>query len=112
MKRTLSAIWMFGVAAIAGSWIQQAAAQERHFLYAAMPGIRNYIEYGGIGVIVFDIDNQHRFVKRIPTWDVPEGKDPENVKGVAANAKTGKLYVSTIKRVACIDLRTEKMEWD
>ena len=32
------------------------------------------------------------------------GQDPENVKGVAASAKTGRLYVSTIKRVAAIDL--------
>jgi len=88
------------------------AAQEKHLLYVATPGIRNYVDYGGIGVIIFDIDNGHRFVKRIPTWGVPEGEQPENVKGIEASARMGKLYVSTIKRLACIDLNTEKMEWD
>ena len=28
---------------------------EHHFLYVAEPGIRNYVEYGGIGVIVYDM---------------------------------------------------------
>ena len=91
---------------------QPAASQEKRLLYAATPGIRNYVEYGGVGVIVFDIDNGHRFLKRIPTWNVPEGKAPENIKGIAANAKTGKLYITTINRLACIDLITGKMEWD
>jgi hypothetical protein len=89
-----------------------AAAGERRLLYVATPGIRNYVAYGGVGVIVFDIDHGHRFVKRIPTWQAPAGKEPENVKGIAASAKTGKLYVSTYKRLGCIDLLTEKMIWE
>lgn len=88
------------------------AATERHFLYIAQPGIRNYISYGGIGVLIYDIDKGHSFVRRIPTWSVAEGAKPENVKGIAASGKTGKLYVSTIKRVGCIDLVSEKMIWD
>jgi DNA-binding beta-propeller fold protein YncE len=78
----------------------------------ATPGIRNYVEYGGIGVLVFDIANGYRFVKRIPTWDVPEGQAPENVKGIAASAATGRLYVSTIKRIGCWDLVTERKVWE
>jgi len=95
-----------------GSLAPPAEAQERRFLYVATPGIRNYVEYGGIGVIVFDIDNGHRFVKRIPTWQPPEGKAPENVKGIAASAQTGKLYISTYQRLASFDLLTEKMVWE
>jgi len=87
-------------------------AKDKRFLYVASPGIRNYVEFGGVGILVFDIDNGHKFVKRIPTWDVPAGQAAENVKGVAASAKTGKIYVSTPKRVACFDLATEKMVWD
>jgi DNA-binding beta-propeller fold protein YncE len=90
---------------------EAAAGKERHLLYIAEPGIRNYVRYGGVGVLVYDIGAGYKFVKRIPTWDVPEGKEPENVKGVCASAKTGKLYVSTIKRIGCIDLHTEKMLW-
>ena len=59
----------------------------------AEPGIRNYVDYGGVGVLVFDIDANYRFVRRIPTWDVPQGQEPENVKGIAASARTGRLYV-------------------
>ncbi|HET9320271.1 MAG TPA: hypothetical protein VFO27_10850 [Bryobacteraceae bacterium] len=89
-----------------------AVAKERRFLYVAVPGIRNYVEYGGVGILVFDIDNGYRFVKRIPTWDVPPGKEPENVKGIAASARTGKVYVSTFNRVAAFDVITEKKVWD
>ncbi len=88
-----------------------AFAAERRLLYVAVPGVRNYVEYGGIGVLVYDIGNGYRFVKRIPTWDVPVGQQPENVKGVAASARTGRLYVSTIKRLGCIDLLTDRMLW-
>src|SRR2546430_6146585 len=64
---------------------------EKHFLYVALPGIRNYVEYGGVGILVYDIDAGYKVVKRIPTWTVPPGQQPENVKGIAASVKTGKL---------------------
>jgi DNA-binding beta-propeller fold protein YncE len=89
-----------------------SGAAERHFLYVAEPGIRNYVEYGGVGVLVYDMDNGHKFVKRIPTFPEVAGEAPENVKGVAAHAATGRLFVSTIKRVAAIDLKTEKILWN
>jgi hypothetical protein len=85
------------------------AAAERRFLYISVPGIRNYVQYGGVGVLVYDIDAGYKFVKRIPTWSTPAGQDPENVKGVAASAVNGRLYVSTIRRLCCIDFNTEKM---
>ena len=90
----------------------QAAITEKHFLYVAVPGIRNYVEHGGIGILVFGIDNGYKFVRRIPTWDVPQGEMPENVKGIAASARAGKLYVSTTKRLGCFDLITEKKVWE
>jgi DNA-binding beta-propeller fold protein YncE len=90
----------------------RTANGEHHYLYVAEPGIRNYVEYGGIGVLVYDMENGYKFVKRIPTFPEVPGKEPENVKGVAAHAKTGRLYVSTIKRVAAIDLVTGKIVWE
>jgi hypothetical protein len=89
-----------------------AVAAERRLLYIAQPGIRNYLQYGGIGVLVYDIDAGHTFVRRIPTWPLKEGQNAENVKGVAASARTGRLYVSTIRRLGCIDLVSEQMLWD
>ncbi|MBO0860676.1 MAG: hypothetical protein J2P21_19775 [Chloracidobacterium sp.] len=91
---------------------RDAAVQEKNLLYVASPGIRNYVEYGGVGILVYDIAAGHKFVKRIPTWPVVEGKPAENVKGIAASAKTSKIYVSTPERVACFDLLTEKKVWE
>jgi hypothetical protein len=88
------------------------AAAERRLIYAATPGIRNYLEYGGIGVLVFDVAAGHKFVKRIPTWSLVPGQEAENVKGIAAHAGTGRLFVSTIKRLAAIDLATDRKIWD
>jgi DNA-binding beta-propeller fold protein YncE len=90
----------------------KADGARRHLLYVASPGVRNYVEYGGVGVLVFDRDAGYRFVRRIPTFAVPAGLAAENVKGIAASAATGRLYVSTPKRLAAIDLRTEKMLWN
>ena len=53
-----------------------AARSDQHLLYVATPGIRNYVEYGGIGLVVYDMDNGHRFVKRIPTFDLAAGAAP------------------------------------
>jgi DNA-binding beta-propeller fold protein YncE len=85
---------------------------ERHLLYAAVPGIRNYVEYGGIGILVYDMDDGHRLLRRIPSFEVAAGQNPENVKGIAAHAGTGRLYVSTIRRVGAFDLATDKMVWN
>jgi len=85
---------------------------EHHFLYVAEPGIRNYVEHGGVGVLVYDMDRNYSFVRRIPSQDVPEGAAPENVKGIAASAATGRLYVTTFGRVMAFDLMTDRKLWD
>ena len=89
-----------------------APAGRRRLLYVAQPGIRNYQQYGGVGVLVYDIDRDYAFVKRIPTWYVEPGAQADNVKGVAASAATGRLWITTIQRLACIDLATDKILWD
>ncbi len=88
------------------------AAAEQHLLYVASPGTRNYVEYGGVGILVFDIDNGYKFVRRIPTWSVPDGKEPENVKGIAASAGTGRVYVTSLNRMIAIDMVSGKKIWD
>jgi DNA-binding beta-propeller fold protein YncE len=87
-------------------------SKPRRFLYVAAPGIRNYLEYGGHGLIVFDIDNGHKFVKRIPTGGRGKDGKPINVKGICASANTGRLYISTIETLQCIDLKTEELIWE
>ena len=85
---------------------------ERRLLYVAAPGIRNYLEYGGHGILVFDIDRGHRFVKRIAAAGLDENGRPLNVKGVCASALTKRIYVSTTQTLTCTDLVTEKFLWE
>ena len=87
-------------------------AGERRLLYVATPGIRNYLEFGGHGLLVFDIDDGHKFVKRIKTSGFDQAGKPLNVKGIVANAKTGRVYISTTQTLQCIDLLTEKLLWE
>jgi DNA-binding beta-propeller fold protein YncE len=90
---------------------EEAKGQKRHYLYVAAPGVRNYVELGGAGVLVFDMDNGHKFVKRIATPASMKEK-PENIKGICACAATRKLYFSTLTRLYCLDLVTEKTLWE
>jgi DNA-binding beta-propeller fold protein YncE len=85
---------------------------ERRLLYVAVPGIRNYLERGGHGVLVFDIDRGHAFVKRIPARGLGADGKPLNVKGVVASAATGRLYASTLQFVTCLDVLTDKIVWE
>ncbi len=79
-------------------------------LYVVCPGIRDYQQYGGSGILVFDIDHEHRFVKRIETPASQRDK-PRNIKGVCASAVTGRIYFTTPEQLFCLDLRTEKVIW-
>lgn len=82
------------------------------FLYVACPGLRNYLEYGGHGLLVYDIDDDYRFVKRIPLGGLDEKGRPINVKGICASAKTGLIYITTLRTMMCVDLLTERMLWE
>ena len=61
---------------------------------------------------MFDIDHGHRFVKRIPLRGLNSAGHPLNVKGVCASAATGRIYVSTIETLECLDLVSEKSLWE
>src|SRR4051812_7643196 len=82
-----------------------------HYLYVATPGIRDYLGYGGHGLLVFDMDHNHRFVKRITTQGYHPNKLPSNVKGIAVSVPLNSVYISTIESVQRIDLTTGKLIW-
>ena len=84
----------------------------KRYLYVATPGIRDYLGYGGHGILVFDIDKNHRFVKRIPTKGFHPNNTPSNVKGVAVSIPLNSIYVSTIESLQRIDLTTDKLVWE
>ena len=84
----------------------------KHLLYIAEPGIRNYQEYGGHGILVYDIDKDYRLLKRIPTAGYDSAGYPSNVKGICVSLATQCIYVSTIQSLMCIGLQSEKMIWE
>ncbi len=116
----------FAVAVAALLMPRTQAQQTGRFIYAALPGVGggNNLSYGGAGILVFDIDHGHKFVKRIPLQGVPppppdpsatgrgRGNAQEAIKGIAAHAGTARLYVSTSRRVAAYDLLTDKLVWE
>jgi hypothetical protein len=111
--------WLILMAAVNATFLSSVVLAEdnavqdaRRLLYVAEPGIRDYLEYGGHGLLVFDIDHGHKFVKRIPTAGLDAKGKPLNVKGVCANAATKRIYISTTQQLMCLDLVTEKLLWE
>ena len=87
-------------------------AVTKRYLYVAVPGIRDYPGYGGHGILVFDIANRHRFVKRIPTKGFHPDNTPSNVKGIAVSVALNSIFISTIESLQRIDLATDKLVWE
>ena len=88
------------------------AAEGKRFLYVGEPGIGNNLAFGGHGVLVFDMDNEHRFVRRIKAGGLGKEGKPLNVKGICASAVTQRLYVSTTETMTCFDLGTDAILWE
>jgi DNA-binding beta-propeller fold protein YncE len=115
---------VLGAAALLAARTQ--AQPRQRFLYAALPGVGggSNLNYGGAGILVFDIDHGHKFVKRVPLQGAPpppvdpaatgrgRGNGQEAIKGIAAHAQTARLYVSTSRRVAAYDLLTDTLVWE
>lgn len=68
---------------------------------------RLYVADDETGVNVYDIDDSHRFLRRI---EVP---DSGSYKGIVASVPLGRLYItSNLKdELICIDLLTERVLW-
>jgi hypothetical protein len=106
-----SALLLAGLLVLLTGSPARAQTNEKRYLYVVAPGIRDYLEFGGAGVLVFDIDAGHRFVKRIETTASRETK-PDNIKGVCACPATRRLYFTTPKKLYALDLSSEKTLWE
>ena len=119
---TLTRIFLLILAGFSfAAWIsapvydQQASlksAKSKRYLYVAVPGIRNYLEYGGHGILVYDISDGYKLVKRIPTRGLKTDGTPSNVKGVGVSLATNSIYVTTLEALQRIDLATESIVWE
>jgi len=102
----------FSILILLACLICSAQAQNKRYLYVAVPGIRDYLGYGGHGILVFDINNNHKFVKRITTQGYHPDKTPSNVKGIAVSLPLNSVFISTLESLQRIDLTTEKIVWE
>jgi hypothetical protein len=100
----------FGLIALLSSSLTAEEPLKR-YLYVVTPGIRNYLEFGGAGILVYDIDQGHKLVRRIAT---PASREtmPDNIKGVCACAATRRLYFTTRSKLYCVDLETDETLWE
>ncbi len=95
--------------ALAASFLALASAhaEDRDLLYMASP---DGAQQGGSGnaVLIFDINNGYKFVRRIEVPLMMEG-----VRGFCANAATHRAYYSTTNHtLGCLDLETDKIVWE
>lgn len=91
---------------------QQNPIASGHYLYVAVPGIRDYMGYGGHGLLVFDMDHNHQFVKRIEIRGFHPNNKPSNVKGIAVSVPLNSIYISTVETLQRIDLTSGKIIWE
>ncbi len=86
-----------------------ASAEDRRYLYLALPDAAQPEANGGrAGILIFDIDDGHKFVRRIEVPGLREG-----LRGFTANAKTHCVYYSTTNHgLGRFDLESEKVIWE
>ena len=75
-------------------------APTKRYLYMSTPDASQKEGRAGNGILIFDIDNGHKFVRRINVPIFEEG-----IRGFAGNLKTHSVYYSTSnRRVGAFDL--------
>src|SRR4051812_22295834 len=79
----------------------------RRFLYCSTPDGAQMKSGSGNGLLVFDIDNGFKFVRRIENKTFGNG-----IRGLTGCTATHALYYSTSNHeLGCIDLDTDKVVW-
>ena len=74
------------------------------YLFLSTPDGAQLQGRSGNGILIFDIDNGHKFVKRI---DMPIFE--EGIRGFAGNLKNHAVYYSTTNaRLGAFDVESEK----
>ena len=104
MRKTASFLAAFLVSACLAS----AESETRRYLYLSTPDGAQKQGASEPGILIFDIDNGHEFVRRI---DIPIFK--EGLRGFAGSLKNHSVYYSsTNRRLGAFDLETEKVVWE
>jgi hypothetical protein len=99
--------FLFALAtAFACASLAHAESGFKRYLYLSTPDA-SQPGGSGKGILVFDIDDGHRFVRRI---DLPL---KEGLRGLCGNVKRHAVYYTTTNRgLGAFDLETEKVLWE
>jgi hypothetical protein len=93
---------------LSAATLAHGQSQTKRYLYMSMPDAAQKEGRSGTGILVFDIDNGHKFVRRIEVPSFEEG-----LRGFAGSKKNHSVYFSTTnRRVGAFDLESEKIVWD
>jgi hypothetical protein len=96
------------VALAAVASLHAADSGAKRYLYMSTPDGAQPQGASGAGILVFDVDAGHQFVRRI---DIPSFK--EGLRGFTASAGQHCAYFSTTsRRLGCVDLETDKVLWE
>src|SRR5690349_10463243 len=89
--------------------VASAESATKRYLYMSMPDAsQKEGRSDPPGIMVFDIDNGHKLVRRIPVPAFSEG-----LRGFAGSLKTHRVYFgSTNRHLGAFDLETEKVVWE
>ncbi|CAN5171381.1 hypothetical protein BH23VER1_BH23VER1_14520 [soil metagenome] len=88
-------------------FVTPASAQTGRFLYMATPDGAQSEGRSGNGLLVFDMDDGHRFVERI---DLPVFE--QGVRGLTGHGGNGRLYYSTsAQTLGCFDVAAGEVVW-
>lgn len=90
----------------------QTAPKDGLYLYVCLPGnIAGDLARGGVGLVVFNVDQGYKFVERIPLPEGSGGGEPASCKGIDASIQTGYIYPMITDRLLAVDLATSQIAW-
>jgi len=99
---------LLAVALFLASPISADEPATERYLYLSNPDGAQTEGRSGTGILIFSIDEGHKFVRRI---EIPVFK--EGLRGFTGNAKTHCVYYSTTnRRLGCFDVESEKVVWE
>jgi len=107
--RKLLLLTVFCLPAFAAALQAQDRSETSRYLYLSTPDaaqVEGSAE--GAGILIFDIDDRHKFVRRI---DIPVFE--EGLRGFAASLATHSAYFSTQNpQIGAFDLETDQITWE
>ncbi|MDP7455503.1 MAG: hypothetical protein QGF62_02895, partial [Gammaproteobacteria bacterium] len=95
--------------AYASTLSAQNQSETKRYLYLSTPDAAQVEgQADGAGILIFDIDDGHKLVRRI---DLPVFS--EGIRGFAANLENHSAYFSTQNpRIGAFDLETDQIIWE